>query len=196
MLSEASCIRRSCRCCPARGAACRRRTAGRSPGRPRRSAGRAPTGRPGDSPGRVRGEVRLAIPPDRSTRTWQATISPPSASTAGIIARSEPPVVRMSSTRTTRSPGAIVKPRRNSRRVAPSASRTSSAKIARRPELAAGLEGQDHPAGRRPGDQVGGSADRRGHARQRPRSRTARSSRPCPGGPGTSPGTARRGGRS
>ena len=51
----------------------------------------------------------------------------------GIIARSEPPVVRMSSTRTTRSPGAIVKPRRNSRRVVPSAALTSSAKIARSP---------------------------------------------------------------
>ncbi len=60
-------------------------------------------------------------------------ISPPSASTAGSMARSEPPVVRMSSTSRTRSPGAIVKPRRNSRRGVPSSARTSSAKIARTP---------------------------------------------------------------
>ena len=39
----------------------------------------------------------------------------PSSSTAGIIASSDPPVVRMSSTSSTRSPGSIRNPRRNSR---------------------------------------------------------------------------------
>src|SRR3954452_811727 len=59
--------------------------------------------------------------------------SPSTASTAGSIASSEPPVVRMSSTSSTRSPWPISKPRRNSRRLEPSSARTSSAKIARVP---------------------------------------------------------------
>ena len=82
---------------------------------------------------RVSDELSDASPPDRSARTAHVTISPPNASTAGSIARSEPPVVRMSSTSSTRSRGAIVNPRRNSRRTAPSASFTSSAKIPRTP---------------------------------------------------------------
>ena len=86
--------------------------------------------------------------------TAQPTISPPAASTAGIIASSEPPVVRMSSTSRTRSPGSIRKPRRNSRRGGPSPPLTSSAKIARVPSCRPGLEGEDHAAGRRAGDEV------------------------------------------
>ena len=86
-----------------------------------------------DPAGRWARSASFVPPPLRSTRTTHSTISPPIASTAGSIARSEPPVVRMSSTRRTRSPGSIRKPRRNSRRVAPSAARTSSAKIARTP---------------------------------------------------------------
>ena len=89
-----------------------------------------------ERPERVDAAGRRAVsvwrPPLRSTSTRHSTISPPSASTAGIIASSEPPVVRMSSTRMTFSPGWISKPRRNSRR-GPSSLATSSAKIARVP---------------------------------------------------------------
>ncbi len=86
--------------------------------------------------------------------TKQATISPPAASTAGTIARSEPPVVRMSSTRSTRSPGSIRKPRRNSRCVVPVGVADLLGEDAADAELAGGLEGEDDPAGRRAGDDV------------------------------------------
>ena len=123
-----------CRCCPARGAACRRRTAGRWRDPARRSAGRAARASGADRRVPSLGEVRVATPdPLRSTRTTHSTISPPIASTAGTIASSEPPVVRMSSTRRTRSPGSIRNPRRNSRCVVPSSARTSSAKRLRTP---------------------------------------------------------------
>ena len=71
----------------------------------------------------------------------------------------------MSSTSRTRSPGSIRKPRRNSRRVVPSSSRTSSAKMLRTPSWRAGLEGEDDPAGRRTGDEVD---ERRSPSRPRP----------------------------
>ena len=158
-------VRRGSRCSPARRAACRRRSADTSPRRARRSAGRAPrasgAGRPGRSSARSASRGRRSGPPGRRS----STISPPSASTAGSIASSEPPVVRMSSTSRTRSPGSIWKPRRNSRRVAPSSSRTSSAKMRSNAELAAGLEGEDDAAGRRPGDEV---HERRAVASRRP----------------------------
>ena len=108
---------RPCPCSPARGPrARRRRSAGRSPARPRRSAGPAARARAAGRPGRS--SARSASPGRRSGRRARAhsTISPPIASTAGSIASSEPPVVRMSSTSRTRSPGSIRKPRRNSRR--------------------------------------------------------------------------------
>ena len=110
----------------------RPRSAGRSPRLARRSAGRAARASAAGRSRPVVGEVSVARPPLRSTSTAHSTISPPSASTAGIIASSEPPVVRMSSTSRTRSPGWIVNPRRNSRRVARRRRATSSAKIARR----------------------------------------------------------------
>ena len=126
----------------------------------------------------VVGEVSVVRPPLRSTSTTHSTISPPIASTAGSIASSDPPVVRMSSTSRTRSPGSMRKPRRNSRWVVPSASRTSSAKIAADAELAGGLEGEDDPAGRRPGDEIDHRRAVRAADAAPPRSRTARSSRP------------------
>ena len=85
-----------------------------------------------DAPGR--GDVSVASPPPTGRRARGTRRSRRrAASTAGIIASSEPPVVRMSSTSRTRSPGSMRKPRRNSRRRAPSASRTSSAKMPRVP---------------------------------------------------------------
>ena len=128
-------VTRRSRCSRACGAACRRRTAGRSRRPARTSAGRAAraiaAGRSGRSPARSACSCRR-----RSGRRGptHSTISPPIASTAGSIASSEPPVVRMSSTSRTRSPGSIRKPRRNSRRVdAVGVAWTSSAKIARTP---------------------------------------------------------------
>ena len=93
-------------------------------------------------------------PPLRSTRTTHSTISPPIASTAGSIASSEPPVVRMSSTRRTRSPGSIRKPRRNSRRRRAVGVADLLGEDRPDAELAAGLEGEDDAAGRRAGDEV------------------------------------------
>ena len=144
-----------------------------------------------DPPGR--GEVRVVVPPDRSTRTWQSTISPPAASIAGIIARSEPPVVRMSSTRMH---PLAARDREAAPELAPDDAVVAADLLGEdrpRPQLAAGLEGQDHPAGRRAGDEVDRRRRRPGRDAGRPRSRTARSSRPCPGGPGTSPGRRRSG---
>ena len=119
----------------------------------------------------------------------------PAASTAGIIASSEPPVVRMSSTSSTRSPGRISKPRRNSRR-GPSSRGDLLREDRARPELAPGLEREDHAAGRGAGDEVDRRRSRPRAGVRPPRTRTARSSPRGPGAPGTSRGTRRSGGRS
>ncbi len=148
-------IRRRSRCSRGRGAAmpaAQPRAGRRRPART--SAGRAPRARGAGRPGRSSGEVSVVVPPLRSTRTAHSTISPPIASTAGSIASSEPPVVRMSSTSSTRSPGSIRKPRRNSRWVAPSSILDLLGEEAPDPELARRLEGEDHAAGRRAGDEV------------------------------------------
>ena len=111
----------------------RPRTGGRSPAPGRRPAAPAATapaaGRHARSRAMSASPGRRSGPRARRTRRSRRRC----ASTAGIIASSEPPVVRMSSTRRTRSPGAIVKPRRNSRRGGRRPRATSSAKIARVP---------------------------------------------------------------
>ncbi len=61
------------------------------------------------------GDAIWDIPPDRSTSTDASTSRPPIASIAGNIGSRELPVVRMSSTKRTVSPGVILNPRRNSR---------------------------------------------------------------------------------
>ena len=134
----------------------------------------------------VVGDVRVVFPPLRSTRTTHSTITPPIVSTAGIIASREPPVVRMSSTSRTRSPASIRKPRRNSRCVVPSSAWDLLGEDAADPELAGRLEGEDDPhrSSARP-------RGRRPSRRSRPRPCSAKnphnsSSRPGPGGPGTS----------
>ena len=121
--------------------------------RPRTSAGRAPTARGAGR--RVRSSATSAStarPTGRPARRTR-TISPPSASTAGIIASSEPPVVRMSSTSRTRSPGLISKP---APELAPRAvvGRDLLGEDRPRPQLAPGLEREDHAAGRRARDEV------------------------------------------
>ena len=133
----------------------------------------------------------LGMPPERSAMTAQVTISPPNASTAGSIASSEPPVVGMSSTSRIRSPGAITK---------------SAAELPARclvgflylfgkdrpdAELARRLEREDDAARRWPGDHVHHRGPVGVAMPCRPRSRTTRSWRPDPGGPGISPGSAR-----
>ena len=138
-----------------RGLAGRAARAGRR-ARARRSAAPGATaraaGRRGRSPARSASTGRRTGPPART----HSTISPPAASTAGIIASSEPPVVRMSSTRSTFSPGLIVKPRRNSRRGAPPSDGDLLREDRPGAQLAAGLEREDHAARRRPGDEVHG----------------------------------------
>ena len=175
----------------------RPRSAGRSPGPARRSAGPAARASGAGRSRPVVGEVSVARPPLRSTSTTHSTISPPIASTAGSIASSEPPVVRMSSTSRTRSPGSIGKPRRNSRRVVPSASVDLLGEDARTPSWRAVSKARMTPP-------VVGPATRStaGRAVAAPRTvagevaaQLARRRRD-PGGPGTSPRRRPRGGRS
>ena len=129
--------------------------------RARRSAGRASTERAERiDPARRRRRQRRSARRDRSTRTWHSTISPPAASTAGIIARSEPPVVRMSSTSRTRSP-------RRDREPAP--------------ELAPGRRRRRRgpPRRRCPASRAGGRSRRRGSRRRSSgRRRGRRAARP------------------
>src|SRR5262245_38455414 len=78
----------------------------------------------------------------------------------------------MSSTSRTRSPGSIVKPRRNSRRVVPSASRTSSAKIDRTPSWRAVSNARTTPpvVGPATRSTAGAPSSRRWAAAQNPHS--------------------------
>src|ERR1700682_6285342 len=61
------------------------------------------------------GTSRCAAPPERSTRTAAPTTWAPADRTASIVSWTEPPVVMMSSTTSTRSSAPSSNPRRNSR---------------------------------------------------------------------------------
>ena len=100
------------------------------------------------------GDTVSSRPPERSAITDARTRSPPVDSMAGSMATSEPPVVRMSSTRKTRSPGAMVNPRRNSRRVRAVRVPDLLREDAPHAQLAGDLEGEDDAAGGRPHDDV------------------------------------------
>ncbi len=134
----------------------------------------------------------MARPPDRSASTAQATISPPNASTAGQhrqqrAARGQDVVDQQRPAR----PGAIVKPRRNSRRVVPSAAVTSSAKMLRTPSWRAVSKARTTPPVVGPATRSTAGVAVGVSMASPPRSRRARSSRPGPAGPGTSRDTAR-----
>ena len=147
-------VKRRSRCSRACGAACRRRRAGRSRRPARTSAGRAARATAAGRPGRSPATSACSCPPapvdehralddlaahrlDRGEHREQRA-----AGREDVVDEEDALA------------GSIRKPRRNSRRVAPSASLTSSAKIARDAELAAGLEREDHAAGGRAGDEV------------------------------------------
>ena len=123
--------------------------------RPTRTAWQASASHDGISrrPSACSGTPRSTGATERSTITTAASGSTPAARTAPTVSTREAPVVRMSSTSTTRSSAATGQPRRSALPPPGIGLREGGAHAV--PELASRLERQEHAAGGRPDDQGG-----------------------------------------